>query len=194
MRFLALIALFFVSFYYFWPKNQEESQIDVVKLKSSALHKTSVPERAIANTPTINEETIVETANDKHEKLVATDSSSVEADGLKEYLVRMEPEDGEEIYNSYVNEKDNFDAEFEALNREKESLYTTPEGEVSKKLLKSNKAAILEFETLMTQLEQKHFEKLKDILGVYYDEVMENREDVRASRSIDLPESIEEAI
>ncbi|MGE3610101.1 MAG: hypothetical protein AB7I27_10980 [Bacteriovoracaceae bacterium] len=189
MRFVVLMLLFLASFYYFWPKDQKVVEFDFVKLKASALKKEQVNTSVsnISSKPAQNLE-----KSDSIQQVEELESNA-DVDGLKEYLMRMEPEDGEAIYNSYLAEKENYDMESEALNKEKQNLYTRPDGRLSKKLYKANKEAINDFDNLLTLLHQKHLEKMRDILGVYFDEVMENTDDHHVERSIDLPESIEES-
>lgn len=75
---------------------------------------------------------------------------------LKNFLLDADPYRGEEIYNAYLEESDSFEAEVDALNKESE---------------KAGAEAKQDFETLIGQLEVRHEEKLKEILGNFYSEV-----------------------
>lgn len=85
---------------------------------------------------------------------------------LKEFLIESDPDRGEEIFSAYMEESESFEAEIDALNKEAE---------------KAGKEAKNDFETLIGQLEVRHEEKLKEILGNYYSEVTDRHQQYNAS-------------
>lgn len=79
---------------------------------------------------------------------------------LKALLNRLEPDEGEEIHKAYVMEKESFQAEMDALNNEKTQ--------------KTSEEAISEIDQLIATLDQKHQERLKEILGAHYEAVRDH--------------------
>ncbi len=82
---------------------------------------------------------------------------------LKDMLGRLEPAEGESIHKSYVSEQESYQAELDALLNEKQQ--------------KTTDEAALEIEHLIGQLDVKHQEKLKEILGAHYEAVRDHYED-----------------
>lgn len=85
---------------------------------------------------------------------------------LKEFLIESDPDRGEEIFTAYMEESESFEAEIDALNKEAD---------------KAGKEAKGDFETLIGQLEVRHEEKLKEILGNYYSDVTDRHQQYNAS-------------
>ena len=85
---------------------------------------------------------------------------------LKEFLIEADPDNGEAIFTAYMEESESFEAEIDALNKEAE---------------KAGKEAKHDFDTLIGQLEVRHEEKLKEILGNYYSEVTDRHDQYNAS-------------
>ncbi len=196
MRILFLILLFALP-YYFYTKEETpvSSQVDQVKLKMGAPNRLDGEEDRMLTSGEERPEEAEETpeASVEEESAHAEEnqemSSSEEADvrqeeevqfndleegwnkELKEMLTRLEPAEGEEIHKAYTQEQENYQAELDALLNEK-SQKTTDE-------------AVHEIEQLVGQLDQKHQEKLKDILGAHYEAVRDGYEAYMDSASSD---------
>lgn len=85
---------------------------------------------------------------------------------LRDFLIDADTERGEEIYNAYIEESESFEAEVDALAKEAE---------------KAGKEAKQDFENVIGQLEVRHEEKLKEILGNYYSEVTDRHQQYNTS-------------
>lgn len=183
MRILFLILLVALPYYYF---SQEESpvssQVDQVKLKLGAPNRieddrmlTSTPEDTETEEMPASEDEAISDEEPQPEAVPSEDTDVRQEEEvqlndleegwnkeLKEMLNRLEPADGEEIHKAYVQEQENYQAELDALLNEK-SQKTTDE-------------AVHEIEQLVAQLDQKHQERLKDVLGAHYEAVRDGYE------------------
>lgn len=174
MRILLLTILFLAPLYYF---NQEDTpgapEIDSVKLKMGAparIEKTLIdvtPSRHVA-APEIEKqpetevretssEVISEDTEQEGDQVHWTDLEEGWNTELKDMLLRLEPADGEEIHRNYLKEQESYQAELDALMNEKQQ--------------KDSDEAIQEVDQLIMQLDAKHQERLKDILGAHYEAV-----------------------
>ena len=195
MRILILTALFVSGFYYFFGDNASKversvAQDDAVKMKSAAPARS---ERLLTAKPAPQEESeeasaeeYVETAED--ENLVEEDSAPVEHEAqptaedvgwtdldaawngeLKEFLGRLEPSDADNIHRNYMTEVEGYKAEVEALLNERQQ--------------KASDEATSEVDQLISQLDQKHEDKLKDIFGAHYDAIRDHYSEFMQSNS-----------
>lgn len=176
MRILLLTILIFTPVYFY--TREEEAvvpEIDAVKLKMGA------PDRAerILTVEKTKEEEAPELHSESSEgpsrEITSEDEGSYDSDleqveevqwtdleegwnnELKSMLGRLEPADGDEIYKTYMKEQEAYQAELDSLMNEKQQ--------------KTSDEAINEIDQLIGQLDSKHQEKLKDILGAHYEAV-----------------------
>ncbi len=184
MRILSLTILFFSAIYYL---NQEptvsDSNADTLVIKQSA------PDRAerilTVDKPKLLPESD-EVVSDLQESATSKEEDSEEAtdneenlDGaeeiqiseieegwnseLKSVLNRLEPVEGDTIHKSYLEEQQNYQSMLDNL--------------MSDKDLKTSNEAELEVDKLITQLDQKHQERLKEILGTHYEAIRDQYEE-----------------
>jgi hypothetical protein len=184
MRILSLTILFFSAIYYL---NQEptvsDSNADTLVIKQSA------PDRAerilTVDKPKLLPESD-EVVSDLQESATSKEEDSEEAtdneenlDGaeeiqiseieegwnseLKSVLNRLEPVEGDTIHKSYLEEQQNYQSMLDNL--------------MSDKDLKTSNEAELEVDQLITQLDQKHQERLKEILGTHYEAIRDQYEE-----------------
>lgn len=182
-----MAVLFFVSFYYFWPKEDKGAPPQRIKIDSVEL-KMGAPDRAerVLTTPkkqeivakeTTEEKVVLESSNEV-ERTPAVEVSASEEDALeqieemswsetesawngelKEILYRMDPQESENIHKAYMGERESFLSEIEGLMNEKKQK-TSPE-------------AAQEIEQMIAGLEEKHEEKIKEIFGSNYEAIRE---------------------
>lgn len=184
MRVVLLSILFLVLIYEFAPGVKESFKSDSIKLSMSAIRrkistKNSSIERAqqvieqeivqstaqvLEDNPQINKEELAK--DDSGEKLKSTEWNGE----LKDFLAQVDPENGSDMYEAYVSELENYQKEFNILTSERANLYYK-DGKSSKKLYEMHKEEIEEYDALIVELETRHDQKLKDILGAYYDQV-----------------------
>lgn len=178
MRILLLTILFVAPYYYFTHEEEViKPEIDSIKVKLSGPDRT---ERilTVAPTPVVEEAAREEEAP---EEVIPEVADSVETDlehvqevelsdieegwntELKDMLNRLEPMEGEGIHKSYLAEQESYQAELDALLNEKQQ--------------KTTDDAALEVEHLIGQLDSRHQEKLKEILGAHYEAVRDHYED-----------------
>jgi RNA processing factor Prp31 len=188
MRMMSLFIIFLVALYNFIPREPSERSIDSVKIKLSAQKKPEVVRKTvIEKIETAKEEVETVSVEDQsdadfsapEEEAVATAEENVPWDEIqkgweaevKEALIRLEPEDGETIYNSYLAEKENHQAEIDALFADNRSME------------KSRTPSVVptEVDEVMTQLDQKHEERLKEILGSHFDEISKKHQEYQES-------------
>ncbi len=184
MRILLLTILFVAPVYFLTrtPQGPERPAIDAIKLKMGAPERAA-PARAIVDTEIVAKEEIDAPAEESNYRspadtevpeaapeeeaevpeVATADAASGWNDELKSTLGRLEPAEGEEIYNSYVKEQEAYQAEIEALKIEKEQ--------------KTSDLAASEVDQLISQLEGKHQERLKGILGPHYEAVRDQYQD-----------------
>jgi hypothetical protein len=184
MRILTLTILFFSAIYYL---NQEptvsDSNADTLVIKQSAPDRAeriltvdkpkSLPESdevvSDLQESEISQEESSEEATDNEENLDGAEEiqiSEIEEgwnSELKSVLNRLEPVDGDGIHKTYLEEQQNYQSMLDNL--------------MSDKNLKTSKEAELEVDQLITQLDQKHQERLKEILGTHYEAIRDQYEE-----------------
>lgn len=182
MRILILTILFASGFYYFRDTQEVTSapikpraQLDSIKVKSAA------PDRAerILTARPVEKPAVVETESsdagreissseeeedytyeeDHVEEVPATDLDQAWNHELKDVLNRLEPAEGDNMHKAYMAELESYKAEMDALMSEKQSQ-TSELG--------------LESEQMISQLDQKHEDNLKEIFGAHYDAVRDH--------------------
>ena len=194
MRIILLTILFVLPFYFFTRKENTSSQpsIDSIKVKlsglqrqkkiiSSAPEKPSIAEKAalspvvvdppqeqleddpIGPTEGVPTRQPAEINSEHFAEVETSDTEDSWNSELKEMLARLEPEDSEEIHKSYLMQQEAYRLEVESLLNEK-SQKTTDE-------------AALEIDYLLSELDQRHQYRLKEILGAHYEAVGDHYED-----------------
>lgn len=187
MRILALSAMALLSLYTFFPAKEDGIQIDDIKMKISAPGRKTpeiLPKRAIENfvpediklendsnaseEPSTEADVSVDEVGDEvtHVEETAPENDQEKAwqDELGQKLAGLEPpEYGEEIFNSYVNEKNGFQSSLDELIRN------------------NQKSQDLEF--LISELETKHEERVKEIFGRHYEEIKSRETEFLESES-----------
>lgn len=93
---------------------------------------------------------------------------------MKDTLARLEPEEGAQMYQSYRNEQQVFQEQLDELLLEKQQ--------------KSSQKSIREMEQIINQLEQRHQQKLQDILGVHYGTLKDQQNAHLESNEVDVEE------
>jgi len=78
-------------------------------------------------------------------------------------LNRLEPVDGDNIHKTYLEEQQNYQSMLDNLMNDKEQ--------------KTSHEAVLEVDQLISQLDQKHQERLKEILGTHYEAIRDHYEE-----------------
>lgn len=194
MRIFILSILFTTLIYNFVPGVKESLRSDVVKLNMSAIkRKIAQVQNSKLPPPKMIEQEVVQ--KNERAALAQTKSPTNEAEEkepaenwnseLKDFLTTVDPEGGSEMHDAYINERDSYQKEFNTLATERSNLYHR-DGKASKKLYKENKEAIEEYDQMLTDLEYKHEQKLKEVLGAYYDQVKELNQ--HFDDSVDNPE------
>ncbi len=183
MRILTLTILFFSAIYYL-NKGPEDtnSNADTLVLKQSA------PDRAerilTVDKPKVlpdSEEVVSDlqqndTQDENEEEFSDSDEEMDRAEEvqiseieegwnseLKSVLNRLEPVEGDSIHKTYLEEQQNYQNMLDNLMNEKG--------------LKTSNEASLEVDQMITQLDQKHQEKLKEILGTHYEAIRDQYEE-----------------
>lgn len=177
MRILSLIVLFTASFYFFLPERPSENEIDILKVKISAparevkpqmpVKKTQIaPVVAVSERKEIDQQStsfsyyqeegfLSEAAEVEHfADDDGTSAEEVEAGWnheLRESLAFLEPEYAEDIFHAYESEKNSYQAEFDLLIKEHQKNHN------------------LDF--MISDLELRHEERLKEIFGRHYEEI-----------------------
>lgn len=182
-----LLTILFVGSYYFLTKEEEKivPQIDAVKLKMGAPDRDRIERILTVEKPILTAEEAALTSGDfpedkplesepevsenpehgdlEHvEEVQLNDLEEGWNNELKEMLSRLEPAEGEEIHKSYLSEQESYQAELDALMNEKQQ--------------KTTEEASLEVDQLISQLDQRHQEKLKEIFGAHYEAVRDGYE------------------
>ena len=185
MRILTLTILFFSAIYYL---NQEpsvsDSDADTLIIKQSAPDRAeriltvekpkSLPESDevvsdLEESQSSKEDELSEETTDTEENLDGAEEvqiSEIEEgwnSELKSMLNRLEPVDGDNIHKTYLEEQQNYQSMLDNLMNDKE--------------LKTSNEATLEVDQLITQLDQKHQERLKEILGPHYEAIRDHYEE-----------------
>ncbi len=176
MRILLLTILFAAPVYFLTlEKEMVKPEIDSIRVKLSGPDRTeriltvkepvAVAEGSSEDATDVKPE-IGETFDTDLEHVEEVELSDIEEgwnNELKDMLSRLEPAEGESIHKSYVSEQENYQAELDALLNEKQQ--------------KTTDEAALEVEHLIGQLDVRHQEKLKEILGAHYEAVRDHYED-----------------
>jgi hypothetical protein len=179
MRILLLSSLFLLAIYYIYPRVPQGPATDVVRSQLSAVKRTrQAPGKQAPKRPVITSfhPTEIEPSAPAHEVIEHRDRAPAEQleswqRDIREYLIKAEPEEGEEMFHSFLSEKAAFRHEQRELVEEKEGLYRDHEGKLTDALYQKNLMAIQEYDLYLEQLTLKHEERLRQILGIYYDEV-----------------------
>lgn len=184
MRIIGLFAITLTALYFFNQKERPVSNLDVVKLKMSAIQRlptaTSKPLDAKSESNLLDENLTEESHvsalpdSDEEEAVAEVENEDDEyenaevpweelktgwRDHLHNTLSDIDPENGEDIYNAYLAENNNYEAEMAKL-----EMNTSDD-----------------VQTLMGQLESRHEEKLKEILGKHYQEVTDQHQQYNSS-------------
>jgi hypothetical protein len=188
MRIFALTILFISGLYYFGTQESEETpQIDAIKTKMSAPERQEAPVRVVTPVrvkkvePEVakpaeerfepeypDEELRAPAFSDIHHDSDTEDAPEVSVGNLEEgwntelksMLSRLEPLDGENIHQSYMQAQENYQSEMMALMEEKQQ--------------KTTKEEMLEMDYIMSEVDVKHQEKLKEIFGAHYEAVRDH--------------------
>lgn len=186
MRILFLTILFISPIFYYQTQNEKSvPEIDTIRIKVSApdrierlltVEKPSLKPEESSNLvsdgerePATNEEEISEDAASEStdlEQIEEVQWSDLEqgwSDELKQILTRLEPAEGEQIHKTYVDEQQNYQAQLDVLSNEKQQ--------------KTSEEESLEIDQLIQQLDDKHQERLKEVLGAHYEAVRDHYED-----------------
>lgn len=186
-RILALVILLSGLYFSFAPSQSEVSNMDVIKVKMSSIARRPVanlvPQAALQAMPAVNsisaiEERIIEESHvaelpRNSDELSTSEEDELSAESeipwdeirsgwkehLKTLLSDLDPQNGEEIFSAYTAENSAFEAELEGLGN----------GEST------------EVDTLIGQLENRHEDKLKQILGRHYQEVTDQHQQYNSS-------------
>ena len=176
---MSLFIIFFVALYTFIPREETGENIDSVKTKLSSIRKSDPVEHKTTLSKMVEEEKVAEIVEEEEndpelssheeETLAASESQdSIPWDDIekgwesemKETLTRLDPEDGEAMYNAYLSERENHKSEVDSLFSENKDDKTRapsmiPEGT----------------DEAISALDTKHEERLKEILGSHYEEI-----------------------
>lgn len=184
MRILILTILFASGFYYLNNSREKvvtaptptkpKAELDSIKVFASA------PDRAerILTAKPVEKPAVVEsestsgreissseeeedyTYEDEHvEEVSNPDLDQAWNHELKDVLNRLEPAEGDNIHKAYMAEVESYKAEMDALMSEKQS---------------QSSELGLESEQMISQLDQKHEDNLKEIFGAHYDAVRDH--------------------
>lgn len=185
MKRISLLFLGFLTvFYFFRPAEEKVNETDIVQIKLSAtkrLPSNSAPKKLApppATKPVVvtkSDDSVASRIEDEarvsevpendyayndedqltHEDDVPWEEiSTAWRSHLRDLLSELDPESGESIYAAYEAEKSAFRAEMEALAPSKSQ----------------------DADMILGQLEVRHEEKLKEILGQYYSEITDHHQ------------------
>lgn len=187
MKRIILLCIICAAFIYnILPQPEGLTQIDQIKTKmaaargrpdvaQSAIHRVSaslVEDPIITQAPSLSENAAVSEIEPNGSEIAHVDEVPWDEikqgwkSDLKEFLMEVDPENGEEIFTAYQEESESFEAEIDSVSQEAE---------------KAAKEARQDFEILIGQLEVKHEEKLKEILGAYYSDVTDRHQQYNSS-------------
>lgn len=185
LLFISFLALFF----YFSSPEEQGSEIDIVQLKLSATQRLPselAPRKKIHPPKIVVAEVKKPEANELTERLdEASQVSELPEDDyayddeqltheeeipwdeiregwrshLRDLLYDLDPQNGEAIFSAYQAESNAFEAEMESLTQNQSG----------------------DMDILLGQLENRHEEKLKDILGPYYRDVTDHHQQYNSS-------------
>lgn len=184
MRILFLSILFLGALYYLLPVDSQHVHYDQVKVKLSA------PQNAVAKVPRplTSPRQLISTAHSAAELSAEEVDEEVDEEApmakepkrerlegwqrdIRDYLIKAEPQDGEEIFSQYLAEKAAFRTEQREAVEERESIYRDEDGQLSDLLYQKNQEIIQDYDLYLEQIAHKHDERLRQILGAYYEEV-----------------------
>jgi hypothetical protein len=185
MRILFLTILFLAPLYYFSSGNAPEPESDSIALKVSAPDRieriltveptkkaepqeSSEPTTLSAETDQASDEEAEVTeerapAGEDEEGVEEVHMSDIEESWngeLKQILNRLEPAEGDDIHQAYLQEQENYRVMVDSL--------------MSEKTDKTSKEASLEIEQMIQQLDHNHQERLKEILGPHFEAVRDS--------------------
>ena len=182
MRIIFFTILFLTPLYFLNREEVPSGEVDSLKIKVSAPDRAErilTVEKPVAGDPeepaqvppqsemiqSLNPDTEVpvDTETDESEEVQISDLEEAWSGELKQMLNRLEPLEGDAIHKAYQEEQESYQVTLESL--------------MSDKQLKSSKEAGQEMEQLINQLEVKHQEKLKSILGAHYEAVRDHYDD-----------------
>jgi hypothetical protein len=183
MKVLVLTIILTTSLYLVTKdKRTEVPKIDSIKVKISAPQRNEVHEN-LSRPVKLVEETILpnQLLDPKDDNFDTSEDDSSEpyrgpaVEGvalkdleegwnaeLKDLLMRLEPAEAEEIYKAYLEEQEGHQAQLDAL--------------VNEKHQKSSDEGVAEIDQLTEQLEQRHNDRMKEILGAHYQAVQDHFE------------------
>lgn len=183
MKRIVLLTLISAAFIYnLLPQPDGVTEIDQIRTKmAAARQRPDEPTPAVHRVTAALVEESIEIENEPAISEVAATSESESANDeiahldevpfedikqgwrsdLKDFLIEIDPDNGEDIYNAYMEEAESYEAEIDALAKEQD---------------KAGSEAKQDFDTLIGQLEVKHEEKLKEILGNHYSEVTDRHQ------------------
>jgi hypothetical protein len=175
MKYLVLMGFFLCLYLHFYfggsvehdslNTTQAAIQKDLPKV-STALKKVShAPSTLVTNEASVtNEEESISPADEP--SFVAESDYAIPWDEveegwkteLKAYLLEVDPEGGEDMFNAYLEEKKKFAERVDTSERSVE----TADGEASRSL------AVVEYDARSEEIERAHQDNLKDIFGEHY--------------------------
>jgi hypothetical protein len=167
MRILTLSLAFLSLFYYFWPSQKTQVEIDAIKVQVSAPERParSVAMREpVAQKKSINRQGREELAEvepamsstpeqnlEHYEEVPVNEIEKEWHEQLAETLSILEPQHGPVMFEAFMQEKESFQVELDTLIRNNQKSY--------------------DLEYLIEDLEFKHEERIKEIFGAYYEEL-----------------------
>jgi len=180
MRALLLGVLLAFPFYYFKRSVQiEPTGSDSIKLKMNApdrMERVGASETSVVIPKEESSQKTLLVAEDEDssegeeigssdetpevEKFQMTDIEESWNEELKQFINRLEPVDGDAIHKAYLQEQENYQVMLEGLMAEKHQ--------------KTSDEALGEVDELIAQLEHKHHESLKEILGAHFEAVQDH--------------------
>jgi hypothetical protein len=196
MRILFLTVLFLSPLYFFSTSPDQGHEVDTIAIKASAPDRierilTVEPPRKSVSPETTEspafsteaDEDSTEFLSDEEgdrspaasatlEEVEEVQMSDIEESWhgeLKQILNRLEPADGDDIHRSYLQEQESYKVMIDGLMSEKSSMTTQEASE--------------EIEQMIQQLDYKHQEKLKEILGPHYEAVRDSYDEFMESSS-----------
>lgn len=167
MRILTLSLAFLSLFYYFWPSQKAQVEIDAIKVQISAPARTvrsvamreTISDKRSLNLPRREElaeaepsiSSTFEQNLEHYEEVPVNETEKEWHEHLAETLSILEPQHGPAMFEAFMQEKDSFQVELDNLIRNNQKSY--------------------DLEYLIEELEFKHEERIKEIFGAYYEEL-----------------------
>jgi hypothetical protein len=182
MRIIFFTILFLTPLYLLNRGEVPTAEVDSLKIKVSAPDRAEriltvekpvavdpeepaqvPPQSEMIQSANSESESEADTETDESEEVQISDLEEAWSGELKQMLNRLEPVEGDAIHKAYQMEQESYQVTLESL--------------MSEKQLKTSKEAGQEMEQLINQLEVKHQEKLKSILGAHYEAVRDHYDD-----------------